>query len=154
MSQNENEQEQRARFPWERGDEIPNLIKRVSVAVSREIEASLRPLGITNQQSITLQLLINKPGMTHTDLEHLLHIEKSSVTSLINGMVKKGWVYRQQHVEDARIKQVFLTDEGFNMAQTIDNAVGQVKNRFEEVLSQEERVILGVLLRKVLKAYE
>ncbi|WP_255298373.1 MarR family winged helix-turn-helix transcriptional regulator [Brevibacillus dissolubilis] len=130
------------------------MIKRVSVAVSREIEASLRPLGITNQQSITLQLLINKPGMTHTDLEHLLHIEKSSVTSLINGMVKKGWVYRQQHVEDARIKQVFLTDEGFNMAQTIDNAVGQVKNRFEEVLSQEERVILGVLLRKVLKAYE
>lgn len=139
-------------FPWEPNDSISYLIKMISISMRREIEMTLRPIGLTPQQSQALRLVSYYPGVTHSDVERILNIEKSSVTSLINGMVKKGWVFRRHHTEDARIKQIFLTEEGIKINEEAVPKVEQVKNLVYQSLTPEEVIILRVLLQKALKA--
>jgi len=142
------------RFPWEQEDSNTLLIKLAFTNIRREIETSLRPLGLTSQQSQSLHLLAMKPGVMNADLEKLLFIDKSSVTSLINGMVKRGWVVRRAHDSDARMKRIYLTEQGVEMSQKASSAVVQAKEKSNHLLTKEESANLNVLLRKIIKAYE
>ncbi|CAM4238397.1 MarR family transcriptional regulator [Paenibacillus alkaliterrae] len=142
------------RFPWELEDSNTVLIKLVFMAIRRKIEAALRPLGLTPQQSQSLHFLALNPGVTNADLEKQLFIDKSSVTSLINGMVKRGWVVRREHAQDARVKQIFLTDNGQELFEISSEAVKKAKDLANERLTEEESRNLQMLLRKILKSYE
>lgn len=141
-------------FPWEQEDTNTLLIKLAYKNIRREIETELRPLGLTHQQSQSLHLLSMSPGVMNADLEKLLFIDKSSVTSLINGMVKRGWVVRRDHDSDARMKRIYLTDEGVAMYQKASSAVNQAKDKSNQMLTEEETISLHTLLRKIIKAYE
>lgn len=140
-------------FPWETEDQFGALLKLVSQAMRREIERAIRPLGLTPQQGQCLRVLSMRPGATHSDLEHILGIEKPSVTSLVVGLEKKGWVSRRQHPEDARIKRVYLTDAGEALTRQIIAIVEETKGRMQQTLSPEESSDLVGLLKKLLAAY-
>ncbi|MDQ8738094.1 MarR family transcriptional regulator [Paenibacillus sp. LHD-38] len=142
------------RFPWEQEDSSTLLIKLAFINIRREIETALRPLGLTPQQSQSLHLLAMKPGAMNADLEKLLYIDKSSVTSIINGMVKRGWVVRREHEQDARMKRIFLTDEGLQMYKLTTHAVQQAKDKSNQLLTKDETATLHDLLKKIIKAYE
>lgn len=142
------------RFPWELEDSNTLLIKLASINIRREIEAALRPLGLTPQQSQSLHLLSMMPGAMNADLEKLLFIDKSSVTSLINGMVRREWVVRRDHDQDARMKRIYLTEKGKEMYQKSSNAVKQAKDKSNQLLTDEESATLQALLRKIINAYE
>ncbi|ASA22558.1 MarR family winged helix-turn-helix transcriptional regulator [Paenibacillus donghaensis] len=141
-------------LPWEQEESIPVLINRTSAAIRRDIEYVLRPYGVTSQQSKTLHVLKASPGLTNMELERLLHIDKSSVTSLINGMVKRGWVERREHPQDARMKTISLTAAGEEMQQITHVKVHEAKHHSKQLLTPEEQGQLLVLLRKILDAYE
>lgn len=142
------------RFPWEQEDSSTLLIKLAFINIRREIETALRPLGLTPQQSQTLHLLEMKPGAMNADMEKLLYIDKSSVTSIINGMVKRGWVVRREHDQDARMKRIFLTEEGLEMHKLTTHAVQQAKDKSNQLLTKDETATLHDLLKKIIKAYE
>lgn len=142
------------RFPWDNEESNIVLIKLAFISIRREIEAALRPTGLTPQQSQSLHMLSLSPGLTNADLEKLLFIDKSSVTSLINGMEKKGLVIRREHAQDARVKLIYLTDKGKETHVLTSTAVQQAKERFNETLSPEEAEMLNTLLKKALKAFE
>ncbi|UJF35758.1 MarR family winged helix-turn-helix transcriptional regulator [Paenibacillus hexagrammi] len=141
-------------LPWELNDHIGNLLKRASNLVRREIENTLRPLGMTTQQYLTMRYSKDVPGITHSDLEKFLHIEKSSVTSLVTGMEKKGWVTRRHHGEDARVKQIYLSESGLQLCNHAYEEVERVKNQVETFLTPQEADILKILLKKVIHTYE
>lgn len=141
-------------FPWESEDQIGALLKLVSTSLRREIEKALRPLGITPQQGQCLRVLSVCPGSTHSDLERMLCVEKPSITSLVTGIENRGWAVRRQHPDDARIKQVYLTEEGAALSERCVEVVERVKERFYQALNAEETAILSMLLRKLLKAEE
>ncbi|OBZ13144.1 MULTISPECIES: MarR family winged helix-turn-helix transcriptional regulator [Bacillales] len=143
-----------SRFPWEHEDSHTLLIKLAFINIRREIDSALRPLGLTPQQSQSLHLLSMKPGAMNADLEKLLFIDKSSVTSLINGMVRKGWVIRCDHEQDARMKRIYLTEQGNAMHQQSLQAVMKAKDKANLPLNDEESATFRALIRKIISAYE
>ncbi|MFK4301684.1 DNA-binding MarR family transcriptional regulator [Paenibacillus sp. RC254] len=139
-------------LPWEEESTI-YLIKWIFTTVRSEIETALRPLGLTSPQSQTLYILAMSPGVTTTDLEKLLLIDKSSVTSLVNGIVKKNWAVRKSHPQDARMKQIYLTEEGLKIHKVAEHTVEQIKSSAGEMLSAGELETLRGLLKKILHNY-
>ncbi|MBD2867414.1 MarR family transcriptional regulator [Paenibacillus sp. IB182493] len=130
------------------------MIKLVERTLRREVETALRPLGLTPQQSQSLHMLAMSPGATNADLERALFIDKSSVTSLINGMVKRGWAVRRELAEDARVKRIYLTDTGMALYEAASEAVKKAKEGANDRLTAEESLQLRSLLKKILAAYE
>jgi DNA-binding MarR family transcriptional regulator len=141
-------------FPWEQSDDAWRWLKMAYITVNREAERLLRPMGLTTQQWRALNCLHHRPGLMHSDLEKILHIEKPSVTSLVGGMVNKGWVIRQHHPDDARIKLVYLTESGQRIHQQTADIMDKALTHLREAVSDEELQTLGTLLKKIIHAYE
>jgi MarR family transcriptional regulator, transcriptional regulator for hemolysin len=132
-------------------DTIGRWVKLAFVAMRRELEASLRATGMTLTQWRSLGMLLRHPGMTHSELVRQLEIEAPSVTSLVNGMERRGWVKRTRSATDARVKRLFLTARGRKLIGVARKATGPVEERMAAALSEEERATLKKLLRIVVE---
>lgn len=130
------------------------FIKKTYLSIKRQIDHSLRSLDITGQQSQALHEIALKPGITNHELEHQLLIEKSSVTSLMNGMEKRGWIIRNCHPEDARMKQNTLTTLGEQKHHQAQQIVNEVKSRSTDILTIEELEHLKIMLNKLIDVYK
>jgi DNA-binding MarR family transcriptional regulator len=68
--------------------------------------------GLTLPQLRVLFLIRANPGMTTNSLAQRLALTMSTVSGLVDKLVRAGLVARGQHPEDRRVIPLFLTDEG------------------------------------------
>ena len=138
------------KWEWNRGP-IGRMVKIAYISLRRQVEAMLRPLGLTHTQWSALGILYHFPGLTNSDLETMLHIERPSVTSLINGMEDKGWVVRKENPKDARSKLIFLTESGKALAESTLHFARLVDEKALRHFSEEEKMMLRKLLEKLIQ---
>jgi MarR family transcriptional regulator, transcriptional regulator for hemolysin len=125
------------------------LVKLTYATMRRGLDASLRAAGLTVPQWRALGVLLHKPGATHSELVRHLEIEAPSVTSLVNGMQRKGWLRQERSATDARAKRLYLTAAGKRVLGTARSACSPVQSHMEEILPPAERAELKRLLRTV-----
>jgi DNA-binding MarR family transcriptional regulator len=78
-------------------------------------EEQAQTAGITPQQHLLLIVVRghrSHPRVTVTELAEALHLRQSSVSLLVDRMVKKGLLHRQEDPTDRRRAMVSPTDEG------------------------------------------
>lgn len=140
--------EKPTRVPWEKhGGSIGHLVKLAYIAMRRELDASIREEGITPTQWQALGVLCHMPGLTHSELMEHLAIEPPSVTSLVNGMQRKGLIRWERSSADARAKRLFLTPAGRRLIDRLRRATEPIERRMAAALSDSERETLRTLLR-------
>ncbi|HVW40608.1 MAG TPA: MarR family transcriptional regulator [Amycolatopsis sp.] len=94
---------------------LAHTVQHVFGDVSREQD-------LTPQQAQLLCVLIREPvGMT--ELTRLLHLEKSSLTGLVDRVERRGLVTRVPDDRDRRACRIALTDEGVELAHRTHEAV-------------------------------
>jgi MarR family transcriptional regulator, transcriptional regulator for hemolysin len=131
-------------------DSLSHWVKLAFITMRRELDTSLRDAGLTVPQWRALGVLFHKPGATHSDLVRHLEIEAPSVTSLVNGMQRKGWVRQERSEADARAKRLYLTPAGRRVLGEARSACAPVESRMEGTLPADERAALKRLLRTVI----
>lgn len=132
-------------------DSLSHWVKLAFTTMRRGLDASLREAGLTVPQWKALGVLHHKPGATHSELVRQLEIEAPSVTSLVNGMQRKGWVRQERSQTDARAKRLYLTAAGKRTLLEARSACSPVQNRMEEILPAGERAELKRLLRTLIE---
>jgi DNA-binding MarR family transcriptional regulator len=132
-------------------DTLTHWVKLAFSAMRREIEASLRRSGMTVTQWRALGVLLHAPGATPSDLVRRLEIEAPSVTSLVNGMDRKGWVKRTRSTADARVKRLYLTARGRRLIEQAHEAMAPVEERMAATLTAHEQATLKRLLRTMVE---
>ncbi len=139
--------------PWEKhGGTVGHWVKLAYFAMHREMDASVRKAGITTTQWQALGVLYHLPGLTQSELVAHLDIEAPSVTSLVNGMERKGWVRRERSASDARVKRLFLTARGSRLIKGLRQATRPIQRRVAAALTESERDTLRSLLRSVVES--
>ncbi|MGR6918482.1 MarR family winged helix-turn-helix transcriptional regulator [[Actinomadura] parvosata] len=88
---------------------MSHLVQHVFADVSRERD-------ITPQQAQLLCVLTSGDGIGMTDLSRLLHLEKPSLTGLVDRAERRGFVRRVRDDADRRACRVELTPEGLDLA--------------------------------------
>jgi DNA-binding MarR family transcriptional regulator len=135
---------------WD-GDTLSHWVKLAFITMRREMEASLRKSGMTITQWRALGVILHEPGATHSDLMRHLEIEAPSVTSLVNGMERKGWVKRTRSTADARVKRLSLTARGRRMIEEAEEAMGPIEERMAGTLSASDLATLKRLLHDMIE---
>ncbi|MEV8374373.1 MarR family transcriptional regulator [Kribbella sp. NPDC056861] len=93
---------------------VGSLVRLMHVLQDLYAETS-RPLGLTPQQAHLLCVLLAGPqGMT--DLSHILSIERSSLTSMVDRLERRALVARNPYPGDRRACQIALTPAGHALA--------------------------------------
>jgi DNA-binding MarR family transcriptional regulator len=132
-------------------DTLSHWLKLASMTMRRENEACLRKSGMTLTQWRALGVLLHEPGATHSDLMRHLEIEAPSVTSLVNGMERKGWVKRTRSTADARVKRLSLTPRGRRLIEDAREAMEPIEKRMSATLSASDQATLKLLLRTMVE---
>jgi MarR family transcriptional regulator for hemolysin len=142
-----------AKWAWDQGP-IGRIIKIAHVTLRRKLEEQLKEVGLTYSQWSALAVISHFDGITSSELELILMIERSSVTSLINGMVSKSLVVRREDPDDARYKHIYLTDEGKKLADQTQHFTRIVEDRVKAGFSPEEFETLRELLIKMIGLFK
>jgi DNA-binding MarR family transcriptional regulator len=94
-------------------------IEEVLVALRRVIRATdlhskhlSKTTGLTAPQVLLLQILREKTSRTNGELAKDMSLSQATVTSILDRMVKRGFVVRQRSDSDKRKVHVILTDLG------------------------------------------
>jgi len=87
-------------------------------------------------------------GATVTDLAAHLGVTKQAASQLVDELVRKGYVERRAHPDDARARLVVLTERGWGCTRAAEEAAAEAVRSWGELLGEREvRALQGQLLR-------
>lgn len=119
----------------------------------RVIEKKMHDLGLSSIQSRMLGHLYfqTRQGekVFQRDLEKVFQIRKSSVTSVIQILERSGLIRRIGVPNDARQKELVLTEQGVAVQETVLERLDALESLVNEALSPEERKLWFSCIRKI-----
>jgi MarR family transcriptional regulator, 2-MHQ and catechol-resistance regulon repressor len=104
--------------------------------------------GLTVSQCYALQTLVREP-LTSGRLSEALGLDISSTTRLVDQLVRKKLVLRKRSPEDARVKNIEITDTGHKLITRIENDLANVVGDAVKGLSVEVQRALPEVIRRL-----
>ena len=103
-----------------------------------------QPIGVAD--AYVLMELERDTELSQRDLVERLNLAKSTVSRLINQMMKKGWVERSRHPVDKRVWLCRLTAEGKKLAGNVTQArTEKFTNILDQIPPEKQGEILNSL---------
>lgn len=129
-----------------------HYIRQIAFHIMKVQDELLAPYNITSQQARVLgfiRMCHEQHGIVcQRDLEAGFGLQSSSITSLIKGLEKRGYVQREPGAQDARTKLLSLTNKGKEFHDTFMQIFQNTESKIVEGMTLGERAILLELLRK------
>ncbi|MFC3998977.1 MarR family winged helix-turn-helix transcriptional regulator [Nocardiopsis sediminis] len=132
---------------------LAEALVRVTHLVNQEFAEASRGQGLTPQQAQLLcQLTPGPVGMT--SLSRTLNLEKSSLTGLVDRVVRRGLVERTRDSQDRRACRITLTDTGARLGNATHADVVARIDRLAAGLSAAERDLLAAFIGRMVPGDE
>lgn len=127
-------------------------LSRAAESVSHTINDHLHAYGLTVSQFGVLEALHHRGTMSVGQLGKKILRSSGNMTLVVDNLVKRKLVVRERSVEDRRILEVSITEQGRRLIEEIwpEHLAGVVAAF--SVLSVEEQEQLGEICRKLGKA--
>lgn len=79
--------------------------------ITKNRDADIREFGLTTAQADTLLYLAENPGKSIVDVKNFFNITHQTAQGLVQRMAEKGLLKISPSINDARYKQLFLTEK-------------------------------------------
>jgi DNA-binding MarR family transcriptional regulator/aminoglycoside phosphotransferase (APT) family kinase protein len=139
------------RYPGADGFRALTALVRGYAATVREVEAVLRPLGLSlSRFEVLLLLSFSRAGaLPIMRIRDLLMVHGSSVTYLVDRLQEAGWVARDDDPGDRRVSLVRLTDAGRETVEAAAALLAEAGFGSLATLDEGERGRLADLLARL-----
>ena len=127
--------------PWEGPQVIPAQLRRVDNLIFRRLNQFSRANGV--EQTTPMHGWI---------IEYLYRHRDEPVTNILQLMERKGYIQRLSVPQDARLKQLVLTEEGIQRHEKTLLSFHQTDDYVAGLLTEEENAELLRLLNKLREA--
>jgi len=119
-----------------------NLIKKRMMTLLREH-------GLNHAQHLVLLVLwyseFSRNDIMSTELAYLLGLEKHSISSVVDGLSKRGLVRRRRNQRDRRVLDLRLTNEGRSLVQELHPKTIRTIAVFPRCSDEEYSFVAGFL---------
>lgn len=95
-------------------------------------------IGITYSQFKVLNWIWRYGELTQKEIYDFVKVKPSSLTTMINVLIKKGLVTRTQDPDDARIRRIRATDECKRLAEDAWRIIEEFDMKIKGILTEEE----------------
>ncbi len=131
-------------------ESVGYLMRRVLSVVAQEIDKELASCDLTNAQWLPLFKLYLGKASTVAELARECQLDAGAMTRMLDRLEAKGLCRRIRSVEDRRVVNIELTEEGQVTAQGIPGVLSRVQNAHLAGFSVEEFETLKGFLRRIL----
>jgi MarR family transcriptional regulator, repressor for mepA len=125
------------------------LMRWIGFAQMQAANEWSRERGLTPEQGRTLGWLAENPGAMQREIARMSRTSAASVSSLLQGLEKRGLVERRSEEGDDRSKRVYATPEAVALISGFHDRIMAMDDEILAPLSPEERTALHTLLKKV-----
>ncbi|PLX48618.1 MAG: MarR family transcriptional regulator [Deltaproteobacteria bacterium] len=108
-------------------------------------------IDMTSEQWGAIIVLLNGGAMTQMHLGEQLCLEKSSVSRLVNGLEKRGWVERAKNLKDNRQNIVTPTQKVLETAEHCAVIARRILEEAQRGMTEDEMLVFRSLLSKTIK---
>jgi DNA-binding MarR family transcriptional regulator len=120
------------------------------------IEEHLKPFGLSQKYSFGLIADWALKGIAplQKDLERDMRLVESSNTNLVQGLERKGLIFRMDSASDGRAKELHVIEEGWKVREELGRHVTDWQVALTRSLTDEELAVVVRLLRKMGRSHE
>ncbi|WP_313638567.1 MarR family transcriptional regulator [Paenibacillus sp.] len=128
-----------------------NLIREIGMKLKSTADARLNELGLNSQQGRMIGYIYGnqETGVIQKDLAEAFNRRGASITSMLQGLEKKGYIERVTPENDERQKRIFVLEKGALLVEEFNQVFLDVEDNLTKALSPEETETLKLLLQKV-----
>ena len=122
------------------------FVRRLQVWIFQDFMRTLGVVDIRPAQYSVLVVIETNPGLSQSDLAHLLGIERARLVRLLDRLEKRGFTRRLPSRTDRRSHALFLTREGQKRLKQIKAlAVEHEAHVMEKIGPQDRKVLIDIL---------
>lgn len=125
------------------------LLMANHMGLHKQLFASVKDTGLTLGQPKILDYLKEHDGAFQKEIALSCHIEPASLTSILNGMEKKGLITRKMCAENRRAFYIFLTEKGKELMYRVDLEFKKIDEKCLSDFSEEEKETLNEYLERI-----
>lgn len=129
-------------------------IRNLATAIRLINDQKLLAFHITNQQARLLgairRSLYEGANISRKYLEDLMGLRGPSVTSLLNGLEKNGFIIRYTAKDDGRAMQISVTEKGNQIIEDINQVFADTEQQLLSGMTADEKKAFTALLHKAL----
>ncbi len=135
-------------------DQVGFEIHRTAHMMTRRLEAGVKAQGIdevTLPHGWIIRFLYEnrERDIYQKDIEKYFLVGRSTVTSSIQLMEKKGLIRREFVESDARLKKVLLTEKGIRTHETIEAMITELNSGLLEGVDEKDTEVFLQVIRKI-----
>ena len=105
--------------------------------------------GIVTSHGDIIYALFNKSRLTMAEIAEKIGKDKSTVTALVNKLVRLGYVVKERDTQDSRVVYVSLTEDGKELKPIFEKISNTVLDAFYLRISENEKEELIRILNKI-----
>lgn len=131
--------------------EISRLLHAVNYRWHRNVVSCQEKAGIDQETIVNGRILgyleMAQEDVYQKDLEKVVGLTKSAISTILSRMEQKGYIERLAVPGDARLKRIVLTEYGHRITHDLKQAMDETDENFVKGLSEEEQAELIRMLR-------
>lgn len=125
------------------------LMRWIVWAQRKAGEDWIRARELSFEQAFVLGCLVQSPGAIQRDIAQMTRTSPASVSSLLQGLERRGLVERRTEDGDERSKRVYATPVALELIAGLESAMAAVDETILAPLTKAERATLRALLTKI-----
>ncbi|MBC8078496.1 MAG: MarR family transcriptional regulator [Chloroflexales bacterium] len=129
-------------------------LKRAYLAIRKEYDEELAKHELTYPQWEIVRMLCSQDGIEQRNVQQRLGIQSATLTGIVDGLVDRHLVERRLSPDDARVKELYLTDEGKCMQQLSPEVLTRINTRIAQDFSGTELALFKEWLMRVVHNLE
>jgi MarR family transcriptional regulator, repressor for mepA len=125
------------------------LLRWIGWAQMKAGEDWVRARELSHEQAFVLGYLVQTPGAIQRDIAQMTRTSAASVSSLLQGLERRGLIERRTEGGNERSKRVYATPTGAELIAGFDTAMAAAQETILAPLDRSERATLHSLLTKI-----
>jgi DNA-binding MarR family transcriptional regulator len=97
----------------------------------------------------TLTIIANNPGISQTDLSSAAGRDKSSITPVVEDLVRRGLVDRTRATSDRRTYRLSLTTAGKKALKSMERYVRDHERKLDRIVGARDRKKFVAILKRI-----
>ncbi|WEI92507.1 MarR family transcriptional regulator [Enterococcus casseliflavus] len=130
---------------------VSNLMRSIMNKSRESMEMRIKDLNISQQQGRMIAYIAQNEdkGLIQKDLAQVFQRRDASITSMLQGLEKKGYIERRIPKNNERQKNIYVLPKGKALIDQTNEAFYAAEKELVKALNAEEVEELTRLLRKI-----
>lgn len=130
-------------------DWIGFRLRMAQIASFQSFARHTQSVGLSPGRFAALILIDRNPGISQTALARAIGSDKSTLTPVLDNLVKRGLISRVRTRSDRRLYELSLTDEGRKAVRAMQDCAKRHEDELDAIIGPRERAQFVKILRKI-----